>query len=167
MLKKKMEEALNKQINAELYSSYLYLSMAAHFEASNYPGFAHWMKLQSFEEYEHAMKIYEYVVKVGGEVKLDAIEKPPANWGEPKSVFEETLKHEQHVTSLINNLVDISLSEKDHATNSFLQWFVDEQVEEEDTVNNILDKFELLGDNKAHLFMLDNELGARTNTGEE
>jgi len=134
MISKKIEKALNKQINAELYSAYLYLSMVAYFESVNLPGFANWMKVQTQEELMHAMKIYDFVNERGGRVVLKAIEAPPTEWDSPLDAFEATYKHEQKVTGLINNLVNLAIEEKDHATSSFLQWFVNEQVEEESSV---------------------------------
>jgi len=124
MLDKRMEDALNKQFNAEMYSAYLYLSMSAHFEDKNLPGFAHWMKQQAQEETYHGMKIYGFIIDRGGKVDLKAIEAPPAEWNSAVHVFEETLKHEQHVTSLINDLVTLATELNDQATQVFLHWFV-------------------------------------------
>ena len=161
MISEKMTKALNDQIVAELYSSYLYLQMSAYFADKNYTGMANWMKLQSDEEYQHAMKFFDYLLEVGAEVELGAIEKPDNKWDSPLAVFEAAHKHELHVTKLINDLTDIALSEKDHATNIFLQWFVTEQVEEVSTVEEIVQKFKMIGDNNAGLYMLDMELGGR------
>ena len=161
MISKKMEDALNKQVNAELYSSYLYLAMAAHFEDKNMTGFANWMKMQSQEEYGHGMKIYDYINQVGGKVNLDVIEKPQGNWSEPVDAFKDALEHEKKVTKMINDLSDLAVEEKDHASNIFLHWFVTEQVEEVASVEEIVNKFELIGDNKGALFMFDRELGSR------
>lgn len=161
MISKKMQDALNKQLNAELYSSYLYLSMAAHFESTNMNGFANWMSLQSSEEYGHAMKFYNYINEVGAKVILDTIEKPKMEWNSPKEAFEEALDHEKKVTKMINELADLAITEKDHATNIFLNWFVTEQVEEVSSVEDIVHQFELIGDNKNGLFFLDRELGNR------
>jgi ferritin len=161
MIGKKIQDALNQQINAELYSSYLYLSMAAHFESENLSGFAQWMRAQSAEETGHAMKFFDFVIERGGDVSLAAIDGPPTEWASPLAVFEETLKHEQKVTGLINDLVDLARSEKDHAAEIFLQWFVTEQVEEESSVEDALHKLRLAGDAPNLLFMLDRELGGR------
>jgi len=161
---KKMEQALNSQINAELYSSYLYLSMKAYFESINLPGFANWMKVQVQEELMHAMKFFDFVNECRGRVTLKAIEQPPAEWKSPLNVFEETLKHEQKVTGLINNIMNIAIEEKNHATSNFLQWFVNEQVEEEASADKILQELKLLGSKSAGLFIMDKELGARVFT---
>lgn len=161
MLKDKIQKALNTQMNLELSSSYLYLSMAAYFESVNLNGFAHWMKMQSGEEYGHAMKIYGYINQRNGRVSLSKIEAPKSEWKNAGEVFEETLKHEQMVTKAIDDIVDLTITEKDHATNTYLQWFVTEQVEEEATAMNILDKIRMVGDNKNGLFLLDRELGMR------
>ena len=162
MISEKMQKELNDQINAELFSSYLYLAMAAYFDDLNFTGFSTWMTLQSQEEYDHAMKFYAYVSSVGGRVTLDAIEKPQAEWGSPKEAFEAAQKHEQYVTGRINNLVNLAVEEKDHATNGFLQWFVTEQIEEEATVNDIVAKFDMISDSKNSLYFFDRELGKRT-----
>ena len=164
MLSPKMETALNEQINAEIYSAYLYLSMAAYFDSINLPGFASWMRVQNEEETFHAMKFFDFVAERGNRVKLTAIEAPETEWGSPLAVFEATLAHEQHVTGLINKLVDVALSESDHATNNFLQWFVGEQVEEEATADGILQQLRLMKDAPGGLFMMDRELGQRTFT---
>ena len=164
MISTNMEKALNDQINAETYSAYLYLSMAAYFEDQGLPGFAAWMKAQAQEELFHAMKFFNYVNERGGRVRLEAIAEPPLEWSSVVDTFEATLDHEKHVTSLINTLVDKAIAEKDHATNNFLQWFVGEQVEEEDTASDILSKLKLMGEATGGLFMLDRELGQRVFT---
>ncbi len=161
MLKDKIIDALNHQLNSELYSSYKYLAMAAYLENENLSGFSHWMKLQSQEEYGHAMKFYGYILEVGAKVKLQKIEPSKDTWKSVKEVFEETLKHEQEVTKSIYNIVDLTVEEKDHATNIFLHWFVNEQVEEESTAAKILEKVKLVGDAKSGLFLLDREMGMR------
>jgi len=161
MLSEKIEKALNNQINAEFFSSYLYLSMAAYFESQNWMGFAAWMKIQSQEEYSHAMKFFKYVNDVEGKVTLDAIEKPKSDWKSPLAVFEEAHKHELYITERINKLVALADQEKDYAAKIFLNYFVTEQVEEVATVNQIIHKFKLIGDNKSSLFFLDRELGMR------
>ena len=165
MLTEKMEKALNGQLNAELYSSYLYLSMNAYFKSVNLDGFANWMYYQAQEELEHSMKFYDFVIQRGGKVVLAQIEAPPSEWDSPLAVFEATLAHEQKVTGLINDLVEIALEEHDHATNIFLQWFVSEQVEEEESVGGVLEQLKLMGDAKGGLFMIDRELAKRSPSG--
>lgn len=164
MIKKKIENALNKQTNAEMYSSYLYLSMSAFFELANLKGFAHWMRVQAQEELIHAMKFFDYVHERGGTVILTAIDAPPTKWQSPLAAFNHVFEHEQKVTGLINDLVNLAISENDHATNNFLQWFVAEQVEEESSAEEIVQKLKLVGDAPGGLFMLDRELGQRVFT---
>ena len=161
MLSKKMENALNEQINKEIYSAYLYMSMSAHSTSIGLPGLANWFMVQYNEEMEHAMKIYDYVNDQGGKIKLMAIDQPPSEFKGPMDMFQKTLKHEQFVTKSINDLVDLSIKEKDHATQIFLQWFVTEQIEEEGNDNDVLAKLKLAGDKGNGLFMIDKELGAR------
>jgi ferritin len=161
MISKKMEEALNAQINAEMYSAYLYLSMAADFEDKNLPGFANWMYMQAQEEFGHAARFYNYISEQQGKVKLAAIDAPQTEWANPVAVFEAVYKHEQYVTSLINNLVSLAMEEKDFASNIFLQWFVTEQVEEESNASSLLAKLKMVGDNVQGLFMMDRELAQR------
>ena len=160
----KMENALNGQINAEMYSSYLYLAMSAHCQSLGLPGMANWMRVQAQEELFHAMKMFDFVCERGGRVILQAIDGPPSKWKSPLDAFENVLAHEQKVTGLINNLVNLALDERDHATNIFLQWFVSEQVEEEATAGTLVDKLKLIGKDANGLFMLDTELGQRTFT---
>ncbi|MCL1979652.1 MAG: ferritin [Proteobacteria bacterium] len=164
MLKKKMLKSLNEQINAEMYSSYLYLAMEAYFQSISLKGFAAWMRVQVQEELMHAMKFYGFVNERGGKVALEAIAKPETSWASPLAVFEMVLKHEEHVTGLINDLVDLAISEKDHATNNFLQWFVSEQVEEEASASEIVEKLKLIKGDSSGLFMIDAELGKRVFT---
>jgi len=154
-------KAINKQINAEMYSAYLYLAMAAYFDDKSLGGFANWMKIQAKEEMAHAMKFYEYVYEREGKVELEAIEKPGADFDSPLEVFEKALEHEKKVTSLINGLYELSIQEKDYAFQSFLKWFIDEQVEEENSANEIIERLKLAGEKGPGLFMLDRELGAR------
>ncbi len=161
MLKDKMLKALNEQINAEMYSSYLYLAMEAYFQSISLTGFAAWMRSQVQEELFHAMKFYDFVFERGGLVTLQTIKKPDSSWKSPLDAFKNVLKHEEHVTSLINDLVDLSMAEKDHATLNFLQWFVAEQVEEEATAGEIVDKLKLIKNDTSGLFMMDAELGKR------
>jgi ferritin len=162
MLSKKLEEELNKQVNAELYSSYLYLSMSAYLSSINLNGFSTWMKIQFEEEQAHAMKLFQYILDRGGRVNLLTINNPPVEWENIIDVFEATYSHEQEVTRLINELVNVAMTEKDHATVNLLQWFVSEQVEEEATVSDILDQLKLIDGKGAGLFMLDRELKQRT-----
>jgi ferritin len=162
MLTEKMQTALNAQLNAELYSSYLYLSMNAYFKSVNLDGFANWMHYQAREELEHSLKFYDFIIQRGGKVQLQQIAAPPTEWNSPLAVFEATLEHEQKVTGLINNLVDVAHEERDHATSIFLQWFVSEQVEEEESVGGVLEQLKLMGDAKGGLFMIDRELAKRS-----
>ncbi len=165
MISKKIQKALNEQLNAEFYSSYFYLSMSAYFESKDLQGFAQWFRLQADEEYAHAMKIFDYVYQIGGEVKLMKIDGPKTNWDSFLEVFQDTFEHEQKVTQSINDLLELSYAEKDHATVNFLQWFVSEQVEEEATAMQNVKKMEMIGKDKAGLFMIDKELGGRVNQG--
>ncbi len=159
MISAKMEKAINDQINAELYSAYLYLAMAAYFEEVDLAGCAKWMKAQTQEEMFHAMKMYDFVCERGGRVELFAIDAPPKEWDSPLSVFEHAYAHEQKVTGLINDLMELAMAEKDHATQIFLQWFISEQVEEEASANEVVQKLKLAGDHG--LFLVDRELGQR------
>lgn len=161
MLSKTLEEALNRQVNRELYSSYLYLAMSAWFESANLKGFAGWLFVQSNEERAHAMKLYDYIIARQGTIVLDAIEAPKAKWTSAGKIFEEVYAHEQKVTGMINNLVELAAKEKDHATFEMLQWFVKEQVEEESNAVTICEKIKVVGDTPGHLFCLDHELGKR------
>jgi ferritin len=159
-----MQNALNDQLVAELYSAYLYLSMAAYFEASDLPGFANWMRIQAQEEATHGMKFFAYVNERGGRVTLGQIDAPPTEWDSAQAVFEHVVEHERKVTGLINELVNLAAAESDHATHNFLQWFVGEQVEEEASANAVLQKVRLAGDTGGGAFMVDRELGARVFT---
>lgn len=161
MIKKGILDALNYQLNAELYSAYLYLSMAAYFESTDLSGFANWMRVQAQEELTHAMKFYYYIVQRGARVSLTSIDAPQSEWESPLKAFEHVYQHERKVTGLINELVNLALAEGDHATNNFLQWFVAEQVEEEDSASSVLQKVKLAGESTGGLFMLDSELGQR------
>lgn len=161
MIKDKIQKALNKQLNEELYSSYAYLAMSAHFSSLSLDGFAHWFRLQSQEEYGHAMKILDYINTRNGKVSLMKVDPPKAVWKKPQEVFQETYDQEVFVSKSINDIVDLSLAEKDYATNNFMQWFVSEQVEEESTATKLLDRITLIGDNKNGLLVLDKELGMR------
>jgi len=161
MLGRKMQDALNEQINAELYSAYLYLSMSAYVESVKMPGMAHWMRLQTGEEQEHAMKLFGHVVERGGRVTLKAIDTPQAEWASPLAAFEGAYAHEQKVTGLINDLVKVAREEKDTAADAFLQWFVKEQVEEEETADEIVQKLKKIVGAPDGLRALDGELGQR------
>jgi ferritin len=161
MLSKTMEQAINGQINAELYSSYLYLAMSAYAENANLPGFAQWMKVQAKEEQEHAMKFFHYVVERGGRIELAAIAKPPVDFQSPLALFEQTLEHEKHVTSLINDLYALAVKEKDYASQIMLQWFISEQVEEEANATQIVETLRIAGEKGNALIMMDRFLGSR------
>lgn len=161
MLSKTMEQAINGQINAEVYSSYLYLAMSAYAEEANLPGFANWMKVQAQEEQEHAMKFFHHVVERGGRVVLDAIAKPPMDFKSPLAMFEQTLEHEKHVTSLINDLYALAVKEKDYASQIMLQWFISEQVEEEANATQIVETLRIGGEKGNALVMMDRFLGSR------
>lgn len=158
---KKMVEALNSQLNAEMYSAYLYLSMGTYFEDLDLSGFANWMRVQAQEEMTHAMKIHDFIIQRGDRVTLTRIEAPPTQWESPVNAFEHVYEHEQKVTGLINQLVNLALSLGDHATNNFLQWFVAEQVEEEESSSGVLKKVKMANDSLSALLMLDNELAQR------
>ena len=160
-LSKKLQDALNDQIREELASAYIYLSMAAYCESINLPGFAHWMEAQSGEEMEHAMKFYGYIHDRGGRVTLQALPQPPAEFDGPIGVFEKTLEHEQYITGRIHDLYAMAVEEKDYASQSLLQWFVDEQVEEEKTAGEILEMVKMVGDKGQGLLMIDRQLASR------
>lgn len=161
MLSKKIEKALNGQLNAELYSSYLYLSMSAYCETKNLPGFATWMRIQAQEELFHGMKFYDFIIERGGKVTLSKIEGPETKWPSPMKMFVHVYQHEVMVTGLVNKLVNQAITEKDHATNNFLQWFVKEQVEEEAGASEVLGKLKHIGNDGNGLIMYDRELGQR------
>ncbi len=161
-IKKTVEKAFNEQINAETYSAYLYWSMAAWCDRNNLPGFANWMRVQVQEEMSHAVKFYTYLIDRGGAVKLAAIAGPETEWKDIEAIFAATLKHENYITDLINGLVDLTTKEKDHAGTQFLQWFVNEQVEEEKNADQILGQLKVMGKQPgAALYMLDKEMAAR------
>ncbi len=160
-LSKKMQDALNEQIKEELASSYIYLSMAAYCESIDLPGFAKWMEAQSQEELEHALKFYGYIHDRGGRVVLHALEQPPTDFAGPTDVFEKTLAHEQFITGRIHKLYGMAVAESDYASLGLLQWFVNEQVEEEKTAGEILAMLKMVGDKGQGLIMLDRQLGQR------
>jgi ferritin len=161
MIDIKMELALNEQVNAELWSSYLYLSISYDMDDKGYEGIASWFSLQAKEEFEHATRIMKFIGERGGKVKLTPIEAVQQEWNSPKNAFEDTLKHEKIVTKKIHKLMDVAVELKDYATQNMLKWFVDEQVEEEDTANKILEKLIKIENNPASLYVLDNQLGKR------
>ena len=165
MLKDSLEKALNEQINAELYSEYLYLSMAAYYEDEGLPGFASWMRGQADEERDHAMRIYDFVIERDGRVTLDGIDSPPEEWSGPSDAFEAVYEHEVKITEMIDDLVALAREENDNATENMLQWFVAEQVEEEATAQAVLDKLKHVGDDGPGLLMVDQELGQRGGAG--
>ena len=156
-----MEEAINAQINAELWSAYLYLSMSSHFAREANPGFANWFLVQFKEEQDHAMKFINYLIARGNKVELKAIDKVQVSWKSQLEAFEDTLKHEKVVTSLINNLVKIAREENDYATEAMLQWYINEQVEEEENAQTIIDNLKMIKDSGLGIYMLDKELAAR------
>ncbi len=164
MLTPKIQDALNSQINAELWSAYLYLSMGMHFEAEGLPGVANWFKVQFKEEQDHAMIFMNYVNQRGGRVDLKAIDSVPTSWKSPIDAFKDTLEHEQKVTAMINDLYLLAEAEKDYATRDRLAWFVSEQVEEENTARELIDKLRMIGDNGMGLYMFNTELAGRTYT---
>ena len=162
MINEKLEKAFNDQINKELYSEYLYLSMQAYFERLNLKGFVNWMSVQVQEEHAHALGMFDYLNQRGGNVQLEAIDKPETDWESPLAVFEQVSEHEEYVTSRINALMDVAEETKDRAAMSFLNWYLKEQVEEEDNVGNVLATLKLIGDDKKALLMLDKDLATRT-----
>lgn len=161
MLNTNLCAELNKQINEEIFSAYLYLAMAAYFHAANFSGFAKWMEVQAMEELTHAKKIFDYLIDRGEKVTLEKIEKPASEWNSPLDAFEAAYDHEKRVTARIHHLMDIAIAEKDYATVAMLQWFVTEQVEEEATASSIVTKLKMASGTNA-IFFLDRELGTRT-----
>jgi ferritin len=161
MLSKKVEEALNKQINAELFSAYLYLAMSAYYKNLNLNGFAHWMRIQNMEETTHALKIYDFVLERGGKIELSKIDAVDSGWGSIVEVFEAALTHEREVTKRINDLVEVARTEKDNATLNLLQWFVDEQVEEEANAEEILQQLKMIKGEGQGILLIDRELRGR------
>ena len=161
MLSKKIEKGINEQIQSEFYSSHFYLSMAAYCEEIDLSGFAHWMRVQSEEEREHAMKFFDYLNERGGRVFLEAIDKPPSSFKSPRDIFEQTLKHEQQVTKMIHRLYKTAKDENDYATEVELQWFIREQVEEEKGASDILEKLKMVQNAPGALLMIDRQLGSR------
>ena len=161
MLNKKIEDAFNDQINAELFSSYLYLAMSAHLEDTAMKGMARWMKFQAKEEMEHAMKFVDFIAERGGRVVYKGIETPQGEWNSPLEIFKAAYEHEQYISKRINDLMELAIPEKDFASQVFLQWFVSEQVEEEANADEIVKKLEMIGEGRNGIYMLDRELGQR------
>jgi ferritin len=164
MLSKKMTDALNTQVNNEMYSAYLYMAMSAYADSVGLKGFATWFMVQYHEEMLHAMKIYEYIQRQGSQVILKQIDQPASAFDSPLDMFQKTLKHEQFITKCINDLVDLAREDHDYATEIFLHWYVTEQVEEEENDNDIIGRLELIGESTQGLLMLDAEMGRRTVT---
>ncbi|MFZ2095810.1 MAG: ferritin [Anaerolineales bacterium] len=161
MITQAVLDRMNEQIMHELYSAYFYLSMSAYFESENLPGFATWMRIQATEEQEHAMKFYNYILDRGGKVVLQAISQPPVDFASPQDIFKQTYEHEQKVTALINNIYNVATAEKDVASQIFLQWFINEQVEEEKNASQILDTLTKISSSVGGLYQLDHLLGKR------
>lgn len=164
MFSEKMIKALNKQIQEEFFSAYLYQSMSAHFAAESYNGFANWFSVQAKEEMTHAFKLYNFILERGGKINLLEIKSPQAEWETPLKAFEDALEHEKHITACFDELMNLAMDERDHATRIFLEWFVSEQVEEEASAGEIVDKIKMTGDHGQGLMMLDRELGQRVFT---
>jgi ferritin len=165
MLSKTMQDAINEQIKHELYSAYVYLGMSANAESANWPGAAKWLRMQAAEEQGHAMKLFDFVNDRGGKVTLQSIDQPPQNFTSLLDVFEQVLAHERKVTALIHRLYETALAEKDYASQGMLQWFIDEQVEEEKNATQIVDALKLVGTQGTALFMVDRQLGGRAAGG--
>jgi ferritin len=163
MLGKVIQDAMNEQMKSEFYAAYQYLSMAAYCESENLPGFARWMRTQAQEETQHAMKFYDFILDRNGRVVLQAVEEPVVEFGSPLEVFERALEHEQRVTAMINDLYGLAVRENDYASQTFLQWFVTEQVEEEKNAGDVVETLKMIGDRSEALFLLDRELGRRGN----
>ncbi len=161
MISEKIQEALNEQVNKEFYSAYMYLAMSAYCDTIGLPGFSNWMRQQYEEESLHVTKMYDYILDQGGRVHLKTIEEPPKEYGTPLEVFEKTLEHEQYVTGLIHKLMDLAVEERDYASQTFLQWYVTEQVEEESNVNNVVAPLRMLDGDKGGLMMIDQKLAGR------
>ena len=161
MMTPKVQKAMNQQVNMEAYSAYIYLSISAYFAKTNLEGFAHWMRLQAEEELQHAMKLFDHILERDGDAQLMAVKAPPSDWKTPLAAVTAALKHEKKNTALINALVGLAKSEKDHATDNFLQWYVQEQVEEEAQAQALVDKVKLIGNSGGALFILDQELAKR------
>lgn len=162
MLKEKMESALNEQINREMFSAYLYMAMSAYADSQGYKGISRWFMVQYHEEMFHAMKMFEYISDQGGTVILNTIQKPDSKFGTPLGMFEKALEHEKFVTRSINELAELAISEKDHATRIFLDWYVTEQIEEEKNNMEIIQTLKMIGESAGSLYHFDKQLGSRT-----
>ncbi len=161
MISKTMQDAMNIHVAEEIYSSNLYLAMAGYSESLSLKGFAHWMRIQSKEEREHALKMLDYLADRGGRWQIKAVVEPPFEFKSPRDVFEKTLEHEKEVTAKIHKLYELALKEKDYATQNFLQWFISEQVEEESRVVEYAEKLKMIGESSNAIFWIDKELGKR------
>jgi ferritin len=161
MIDKAVHDAINTQIKMEFDSAYIYLAMSAHFEDANFEGFAKWMRLQAAEEKEHAMRLFDYLVERGAKVTLKGIADPPGKFGSPREIFQQALEHERKVSKSINDIYALAVEKNDYPTQVMLQWFIDEQVEEESTAEKAVRELEMAGDNTAALLMLDRAYGAR------
>jgi ferritin len=161
MMSKTMQDALNQQMKQEFYSVYLYLSMSAYCDAANLPGLSHWMRAQAQEEAKHAIKIFDHLLDRGGRVELQQIDRPPAQFSSPREVFEQAHRHEQQVTASIDKVYGLAMDERDFASRVFLDWFVQEQVEEERTSGLLAEQLRMVGEDRPGLLMLDRELGQR------
>jgi ferritin len=162
MINKRIETAINKQINAEIYSSSLYYSMAAYFETLSLKGFSHWLRVQALEELTHVQKFFSYVHERGGHIRMLPVDGPPTDWKSPLAAFEHVYEHEVSVTGLINKLMDLALKERDHATCNFLQWFISEQVEEEASADEAVQRLKIVDKTEGGLFLLDQEMDKRS-----
>lgn len=160
-MNEKIQEAINEQIRAELHSAYVYLAMSAHFAEQNFDGFAHWMRLQAAEELQHAMKFYEYVLERGGHVELRVVDAPGSEFGAPMEIFQIALEHEKKITAMIHDIFRLARKEGDYATEHLLQWFIEEQVEEEDSAGRAVEQLRMAGDSAPALLMLDQRFGTR------
>ncbi len=167
MISKTMNDALNLQVTKELFSSHLYLAMSAWLAKEGFPGFSIWMREQAMEEYEHAMRIFDYILERGGTIELDSIARPETPWTTVREIAEEVVAHEAAVTQMINERMDVAIAERDHAAQIFLQWFITEQVEEEASVGEVLDRVKLTDGDNAALYHLDMELAKRASVEEE
>ena len=164
MISKSVQDAINEQIKNEFASAYYYLSMSAYFQTVNLPGFSHWMHMQHQEELSHSMKFFDYIHTRGGRVTVPAIDKPQADFSSPLDVFQKYLEHERKVTAMINKLYDVVSKENDYASQIMLQWFINEQVEEEKVGVDIVEQLKMIGDNRGALLMLDRQLASREST---
>ena len=161
MISKEMQKELNEQVNKEFFSAYMYLAMSAYCNTIGLPGFAHWMRMQYEEESLHVTKMYDYILDQGGAIHLQTIEEPPKEYGTPIEIIEQTLEHEQFITKSIHKMMGLAVEEHDYATQTFLQWYVTEQVEEEANVNDILAPLRMVGNDKGGLMMIDQKLSLR------